>query len=196
MKNYKRTERIYNSMGLQLGKRRRGKKLSKVVRIPRPKATRPNEVWSMDFVFDVTSCGRRLKLLNVVDDFTKKCIAIVVSRSIRGTDIAELFDSIAVKPARLRCDNGPEFQSTAMITWAEKAGVEIEFIEPGKPIQNAYIESFNSRIRDECLNEHIFFTVEDARVKIAEWIEHYHSVRPHSSLGMQTPNEFAANYSA
>jgi putative transposase len=188
--NYKRTERIYQKMGLQLGKRKKGKKMAAVVRLPKPKAQAPHEVWSMDFVFDALICGKRLKLFNVVDDFTKKCVTLLVSRSIRGSDIVEHFQTLPIRPKRIRCDNGPEFQSNALLHWADQEGVEIEFIAPGKPIQNAYIESFNSRIRDECLNEHVFIDVEDARNKIAEWVEEYHSLRPHSSLGMMTPNEF------
>lgn len=189
--NYKKTERLYRELGLQLGKRKRGKKMASVIRIPRPKATAPNEVWSIDFLFDALICGRRLKIMPVVDDFTKQCVTILVSRSITGKDIVDHFNTLSIKPKRIRCDNGPEFQSNALLHWADPAGIEIEFIDPGKPIQNAYIESFNGRLRDECLNDNVFLNVDDAKKKISDWIEEYHSIRPHSSLGMKTPNEFA-----
>ncbi len=166
--------------------------MASVVRIPRPQATRPNEVWSMDFIFDRTSCGRQLKILCVVDDFTKKCVTALIARSIRGEDLVRHFSALVALPKRLRSDNGPEFQSQAMLVWSSNFGVEQEFIQPGKPTQNAYIESFNGRIRDECLNQHEFFDVEDAMNKIDSWIEEYNSIRPHSSLGMMSPNEFAS----
>lgn len=189
--NPKRTGRIYRKMRLQLGNRKH-KKMANVVRIQRPKATGPNEVWSMDFVFDVLLSGRRIKIWPVVDDFTKRCVSIVVARGITGQDLVEHFEKMPSLPKRIRSDNGPEFQSRALLDWigSKNGTIEHEFIQPGKPIQNAYIESFNGRLRDECLNENIFTDVEDARHKIEGWINEYHSVRPHSSLGMKTPEEF------
>lgn len=189
VRNEKKTRRIYGEMGLQLHKRKR-KKLASVVRVPRPKASKPNEVWSMDFVFDALDTGRRLKIFPVVDDFTKRCVTLLVERSISGEAIVDHFESLGERPKRLRCDNGPEFQSKALMKWADENGVEIEFIQPGKPQQNAFIESFNGRFRDECLNDNVFFDLNDARRKIRDWVDIYHAERPHSSLGMMTPNDF------
>lgn len=190
VKNEKKTARIYRKIGLQLKNRKR-KKMANVVRIPRPKASCPNEVWSMDFVFDVLLSGRRIKIWPVVDDFTKRCVALKVARGISGKDLVEEFEKLTVLPKRIRSDNGPEFQSRALLDWiGSKPGLEHEFIAPGKPIQNAYIESFNSRLRDECLNENVFVDLDDARAKIAAWVTEYHTIRPHSSLGMKTPEEF------
>lgn len=191
VKNHKKTGRIYRGNKLQLQNRKR-KKMANVVRIPGPKATAPNEVWSMDFVFDVLLSGRRIKIWPVVDDFAKRCVSLVVARSITGKDIVEQLDRLPVLPKRLRSDNGPEFQSRALLDWigSKNGAIEHEFIQPGKPIQNAYIESFNARFRDECLNENVFVDIEDARQKIEHWLNEYHSIRPHSSLGMKTPEEF------
>lgn len=191
VQNPKKTARIYRKIRLQLGNRKR-KKMSNVIRIPRPKASRPNEVWSMDFVFDVLLSRRRIKIWPVVDDYTKRCVSIVVARGITGQDLVDQFERMPVLPKRIRSDNGPEFQSRALLNWigSKNGAIEHEFIQPGKPIQNAYIESFNSRIRDECLNENVFVDIEDARQKIQAWLDEYHSVRPHSSLGMKTPEEF------
>lgn len=165
--------------------------MANVVGLPRPKALLPNEVWSMDFVFDVLLSGRRFKIWPVVDDFSKKCVLLVVARSISGKDLVEEFKKLPVLPKRLRSDNGPEFQSRTLLDWiGSKPGLEHEFIEPGKPVQNAFIESFNGRLRDECLNQNIFVDIDDARTKIMDWLIEYHTVRPHSSLGMMTPEEF------
>ena len=189
--NPKKTARLYRKNKLQLGKRTK-RKTANVVRIPRPKATRPNEVWSMDFVFDVLLSGRRIKIWPIVDDYTKRCVSVVIDRSITGKDLVDHFERLPQLPKRLRSDNGPEFQSRALLDWiGSKNGViEHEFIQPGKPMQNAYIESFNGRLRDECLNENVFTDLDDARQKIAAWLTEYHSIRPHSSLGMKTPEEF------
>jgi len=191
VQNPKRTARIYRKIRLQLSNRKR-KKMANVTRIPRPKANFPNEVWSMDFVFDVLLSGRRIKIWPIVDDYTKRCVSIVVSRGISGEDLVRHFDMMPTLPKRLRSDNGPEFQSRALLDWigSKNGTIEHEFIQPGKPMQNAYIESFNGRLWDECLNENVFVDIDDARAKIGAWLEEYHSVRPHSSLGMKTPEEF------
>ena len=196
VKNPKKTARIYRKNRLQLANRKR-KKMANVVRIPRPKASHPNEVWSMDFLFDVLLSGRRIKIWPVVDDFTKRCVSMVVARGITGQDLVEQFEKLPKLPKRIRSDNGPEFQSRALLDWigSKNGAIEHEFIQPGKPIQNAYIESFNSRIRDECLNENVFIDIEDARQKTENWLEEYHSFRPHSSLGMKTPEEFERSLS-
>lgn len=190
VKNHKRTERIYALLGLQL-KNRKKKKMGSVLRFPRPKASAPNEVWSMDFVSDRIESGRRFRTFNLVDDFTKESPGILVEHSISGGRITRFLDSLGSLPKRLRCDNGPEFQSKALLEWAYLRGVEVEFIDPGKPIQNAYIESFNGRFRDECLNDHAFMTIEHARSIIERWRKEYNEERPHSGIGMKTPKQFA-----
>jgi len=146
----------------------------------------------MDFVFDVLLSGRRIKIWPIVDDYSKRCVSVVIDRSITGKDLVEHFERLPKLPRRLRSDNGPEFQSRVLLDWiGSKNGlIEHEFIQPGKPMQNAYIESFNGRLRDECLNENVFTDLDDARRKIGAWLEEYHSIRPHSSLGMKTPEEF------
>ena len=191
VRNHKRTGRIYRKHNLQLNKRKR-KKMAAIVRIPRPRATSPNEVWSMDFVFDVLLSGRRIKVWPVVDDFTKRCVSIVVARGITGQDLVSHLERLPALPKRIRSDNGPEFQSRALLDWigSKNGAIEHEFIAPGKPIQNAFIESFNSRLRDECLNENVFIDLGDARKKIQQWVEEYNSIRPHSSLGMKSPDQF------
>ena len=193
VKNRKRTARIYAQEGLQVRRRRR-KKLARVPRVERPKASRPNEVWSIDFVFDWLLTKRKLKCLTIVDDFTKESIGILVAHSISGIEVARFLDDLPAKPARIRSDNGPEFASTAFLAWIEDTKIDHEFITPGKPNENAFIESFNSRFRDECLNEHVFRDLEDAKRKIEEWRIEYNENHPHSSLGMKSPKEFAESW--
>lgn len=192
--NHKRTERIYREMGMQVRRRKR-KRIGRVPRIVRAAPSRPNEVWSMDFVHDWVMTGRKLKCLTIVDDFTKECLGILVDHAIGGRAVGDFLGSLGKLPDRIRTDNGPEFQSNALRAWMETAGVEHEFITPGKPNENAFIESFNSRFRDECLNEHVFRSLEDARRKIEAWrTEDYNELHPHSSLGMISPNEFARSW--
>ena len=193
VKNVKRTHRIYAQEKLQV-RRRRKKKLTRMPRVERPKASRPNEVWSIDFVFDWLMTKRKLKCLTIVDDFTKESVGILVEHSISGDALARYFDQLPVRPSRIRSDNGPEFGSNAFLDWIEKTKVEHEFITPGKPNENAYIESFNSRFRDECLNEHVFRDLNDARRKVEEWRKTYNEIHPHSSLGMKSPKVFAESY--
>lgn len=188
--NPKRTTRIYKSVGLQLKKRAR-KKLSRVPRIARPRAARPNDVWSIDFVFDWLMTRRKLKCLTVIDDFTKEAVGIFAAQSISGAEVARCLANVGRKPGRIRSDNGPEFLSMAFVNWMHDAGIEHEPITPGKPNENAYIESFNSRFRDECLNEHVFRDLSDAKRKIEDWRKEYNEHHPHSSLGMKTPSAFA-----
>jgi putative transposase len=192
--NHKRTAGIYREMGLQVRKRKR-KKFARLPKVVRPKPIKPNEVWSMDFVHDWLFTNRKLKCLTVVDDFTKKCVGILVGHSISGEAVGEFLGGLGAHPERIRSDNGPEFQSNALRAWVETVGLEHEFITPGKPNENAFIESFNSRFRDECLNEHVFRNLEDARRKIEAWRqEDYNELHPHSSLGMKSPNEFAKEW--
>jgi putative transposase len=151
----------------------------------------------MDFVHDGLADGRRIRCLNVVDDCTKESIVIEVDTSISGERVARVLDRIAglrPLPRMIRVDHGPEFTSLALDAWAHARGVKLAFIQPGKPTQNAYIESFNGRFRDECLNDHWFSTLHEARVLIEAWRKDYNSIRPHSSLGNNTPAEFAAKH--
>lgn len=188
MVNHKKTERIYRDMKLPL-KHRRRKKQGIVVRFPRPPAKHPNKVWSMDFVHDALETGHRLRTLTIVDDFSKKSPGLLVDRSISGIRVTRFLDTLPVLPKRIRCDNGPEFTSRVFLEWANKKGIEIEFIAPGKPVQNCYIESFNSRFRDACLNEHVFLKLKDAQDKIKAWWL-YNQERPHTSLNFKSPNQF------
>lgn len=189
VKNYKKTERIYNLLGLQLKNRKRKKK-SNVIRMPLPKATKENQIWSMDFIHDRLESGRKLKILNVVDDYTKICVGQVVSDSITGEGLVHFFSNLKKLPFYLRCDNGPEFWANSFQRWAN-GKLNFDFIDPGRPTQNAYIESFNGKFRDECLNEMLFYSIEHADQIISKWRKEYNEHRPHSSLGMKTPKEFA-----
>lgn len=192
-KSKSKSERIYKKLRLQIKTRRR-QKLPKVVRVPFEKASRPNEIWSFDFIHDYFETNRRLKCLTIVDDCSKRSPGLLPAYSITSKDLTEFFDSLPNLPVKLRCDNGPEMSSREFMDWAMRRNIEIEFIEPGKPIQNAFIESFNSRFRHECLNGELFFDLEDARKKIEHWRRIYNEKRPHSSLGMKTPEEFEEEF--
>lgn len=194
--NHKRVYRLYNEAGLTVKKRKRRKGIA-VERQALGLPEGPDQVWSMDFVMDALCYGRRLKILTVVDDYTKEALDLVVSHSISGDHVASALDAIAQfrgYPAAIRTDQGPEFTSKALDRWAYENGVELRLIQPGKPTQNAYIESFNGKFRDECLNEHWFRDLPHARQVIANWRTDYNENRPHSSLGYDTPSEFAAAY--
>jgi len=190
--NHKRTERIYRQEGLALRRKRRRRRIS-FLRMEMPAATRPHEVWSMDFLSDACAGGRRLRILTIVDDFTRLSPGILVGTSISGRRVAAFIDRLALfhgYPQRLRVDNGPEFTSAFFHQWAAEKGIQLEHIRPGKPSDNAFIESFNGKLRDECLNEHWFAHVRDAQEKIESWRQLYNEVRPHSSLNDRTPYEF------
>jgi putative transposase len=195
VKNHKRTDRVYYKV-LKLSLRRRPrKKFKSAPRIPLPAATAANQCWSMDFVHDALYNCRKIKSLNILDDYTRECLAIETDRSIGGVRVVRVLErlkDIRGLPAAIRMDNGPEFTSKAVDEWAFKNGVHLDFIDPGKPAQNAYIESFNGKFRDECLNEHWFISLEEAREIIEEWRNDYNNFRPHSSLDDLTPLEFAA----
>jgi putative transposase len=155
----------------------------------------PNVQWSLDFVSDSLANGRQIRMLTVVDTFTRESLAIEVDTSLPGTRVAAVLERLATArgvPREIVLDNGPELTSAAMDRWASGRGVQLRFIEPGKPVQNAYIESFNGRLRDECLNEYWFTTLAEARGIIAEWRDDYNHARPHSALGYQAPVVFAA----
>lgn len=192
MINHKRTERIYRQEGLILRIRRR-KKMSSLLRTEMPKPKNPNHIWSMDFMRDNLADGRTIKVLSVVDEYTRKCFRIEVDTSINGMRVARALSEIGQiegLPEIIINDNGPEFISNALDNWAYQRGVKLTFIRPGKPVENAYIESFNGRFRDECLNENWFLTLEHARGIIEKWRIDYNNARPHSSLGYLTPEEF------
>jgi putative transposase len=187
--NHKRSERIYQNLGLQIKNRRR-KKRGAVARKPVLPATRSGEVLAIDFMFDHIETGRRLKILTIVDEFGKSSPSILVDHSIRGIDVAHFLDTVLPSyPKVIRVDQGTEFTSNAFMDWAYKKKIELQFTSVGKP--NQLIEAFNSRCRDEVLNDHVFFSLEDAREKIDQWHWNYNNFNPHSSLGMKTPAEFA-----
>ena len=191
--NHKRVDRLYAEARLQV-KRRRRKKVPVQDRQPLLRPRHRNEVWSADFVFDRTAEGRVLKCLTIVDDATTEAVAIVPARALGGLPVTRVFDQLAASrglPQVLRTDNGPEFCGRAMLTWAHERGLTLRLIEPGKPNQNAYIESFNGRFRDECLNEHWFTSVAHARAVIEEWRREYNEERPKRGLGGLTPAAYA-----
>ena len=190
--NHKRTERIYREEGLALAIRRRKKRAS-VMRIELDKPTRPNEQWAMDFVSDGLANGRRIRVLTIIDVYTREALKIVVDTSIGGPRVTRELDGLHYQrglPATIVTDNGPEFVSNALDEWAFNRGVKIHFITPGKPIENAFIESFNGRLREECLNVNWFMSINSARRTIEEWRVDYNTERPHSSLSDLTPEEF------
>lgn len=190
--NHKRTERIYREEGLSLRRRSRKKRLLPI-RVQMPPATRPNEVWSMDFLCDACADGRRFKILTIVDDFTKISPGILAHPSIPARKVTRFLDQIGLMhgfPQRIRVDNGPEFTSAVFHHGAASRNIIIEHIPPGKPSDNAYIESFNGKFRDECLNEHWFMSIRHAIEKIENARRIYNEERPHSSLNDLTPYEF------
>lgn len=191
--NHKRVDRLYAEAGLQVRRRKR-KKIPVADRHPLERPHAANQVWSMDFVFDRTAEGRVIKNLTIVDDATHEAVAIVAERALGGNQLARLLDQLAKTrglPKAIRTDNGKEFCSRAMLSWAHARGVQLFLIEPGKPNQNAYIESFNGRFRDECLNEHWFTSLHHARVVIDAWRREYNEERPKKSLGGLTPAAYA-----
>jgi putative transposase len=160
----------------------------------KPAARQPNERWSMDFVSDCVNTGKVIRMLTIVDDCTRECPAIEVDTSLGGLRVRRVLDRIARErglPEAIVVDNGPEFRGRALAAWSEERGVRLEFIQPGKPVQNAYIESFNGRLRDECLNANWFTSLSDARRKIETWRQDYNEQRPHSSLNYLPPADFA-----
>ena len=194
--NRKRTYRVYHAAGLMVRRRKR-KRIVGVERLEKVLVAEPNSSWSMDFVSDGFVDGRRLRCLNIVDDFTKECLAIEVDSSLPGrrvVDVLERLEESRGLPKAVTVDNGPEFISKALDEWAYRKQLQLRFIEPGKPQQNAYIESFNGKFRDECLNEHWFLSMRHAREIIDAWRQEYNDERPHSSLGYLTPNRFAEGF--
>ena len=191
--NHKRVERLYALSGLQVRRRKR-KKVPTCDRQPLLRPLKANEVWSMDFVFDRTADGRVIKCLTVVDDATHEAVAVVPERAIGGEMLTRILDRLGFErglPRMIRTDNGKEFCGRAMLNWAHQRGVQLRQIQPGKPNQNAYIESFNGRLRDECLNEHWFVSLGHAKTIIETWRQEYNHERPKKALGGLTPAAYA-----
>ena len=191
--NHKRVYRLYCEEGLHLRSKRPRRHVSAAHREPRAGASRPNESWSMDFVSDALFDGRRLRALTVVDNYTRECLAILVGKGITGQQVADVLSRISLTralPATIFCDNGPEFISKNLDKWAYEREISLNFSRPGKPTDNAIIESFNGSFRDECLNTNWFMSLEDAQRKIEAGRMHYNESRPHMSLGYRTPQEF------
>ena len=193
--NDKRVYRLYRAEGLAVRRRKR-KRLAAGRRVMPRVPRHPNERWSMDFMSDTFASGRTFRTLNIVDDCTRECLAIAVDTSLTGARVARVLDELAATrglPDVIVVDNGAEFTSQALDAWAYSRGVQLHFIRPGKPVDNAFIESFNGKFRDECLNEHWFRGLTDARETIETWRLDYNDVRPHSALGNRTPTEFATS---
>ncbi len=194
--NPKRTERVYAEEGLSLRIRKR-KKRAAAVRIELPKADKPDQRWSMDFMLDQLADSRRFRVLTLVDAFTRECLALEVDTSIGGKRVVRVLDKISFLrglPEVITVDNGPEFAGKALDEWAYRKNVKLDFIRPGKPVENAFIESFNGKFRDECLNDNWFLSLEDARRIVEEWRLDYNRHRPHSSLDNMTPWEFREKF--
>ena len=191
--NWKKLYRIYREEKLTV-RRRGGRKRALGTRAPMAIPQGPNQRWSLDFVSDALSCGRRFRVLCVIDDFSRECLATVVDTSLSGLRVARELDRIAAirgYPCMVVSDNGTELTANAILRWQEERRVEWHYIAPGKPTQNAFVESFNGRFRDECLNDPLFSTLSEARSAITSWQEDYNIHRPHSALGNMPPAEFA-----
>src|SRR4051812_17407570 len=190
--NHKRIERLYREEGLAVRRRTR----KRVARDGRGRAalpTRPNQQWGIDFVSDTLTWGRRIRLFTVVDVFTREALAIEVDTSLPGGRVVRVLERLAMErgvPDEIILDNGPELAGKAVDQWAYERGVRLRFIEPGKPVQNAFVESFQGRLRDECLDRHWFVSLRDARHIVEAWRQDDHRARPHSALGYRPPEEF------
>jgi len=190
--NHKRVHRIYREAGLGI----RRKKRKHCVRVGHPLRawTAANQEWALDFVHDAVDCGRAIRMLSVVDAYTRECLALEVDTSFASPRVTRVLDAIVAErgqPLAIRCDNGPELTSRHFLAWCVDRQIELVHIQPGKPTQNAHVESFHGRLREECLNVSWFQNLFDARRKITAWRKEYNEERPHSSLGYRTPQEFA-----
>ena len=192
--NHKRVYRLYQEEGLAM-RRRKGKRFRAEARVGLVLPTRANQMWTMDFTRDSLASGRKFRTLNLMDGYTREALGIEVDTSLPGLRVVQVLERVAQErglPETIQVDNGAEFISRVMDQWAYANGVSLHFIDPGKPVQNAFIESFNGKFRDECLNQSWYTSLEDARRIIEAWREDYNGVRPHSSLGYLTPEEYAA----
>ena len=192
--NHKRVYRLYRLEGLGMRPKRHRRHVAGCRRMERIDATQPNECWSMDFMSDELYNGQRIRLLTLVDNFTRESLAIEVNCHLGGQVVAEKLSLVAQersKPKKIRVDNGPEFTSKKLDQWAYLNEVELDFSRPGKPTDNAFIEAFNGRLREECLNQNWFLSLEDAREKVEAWRQEYNRNRPHGALDNLAPEEFA-----
>jgi putative transposase len=193
--NHKRVYRLYREEGLSMRARRPRRHVTAAHRVTRLPAGAANDCWSMDFVSDALFDGRRIRALTLVDNFTRESLAIEVGHGLRGEHVVAVLDQVAAArgvPRTIRADNGPEFVSKRLDQWAYAHHVTLDFSRPGKPTDNAYVESFNGRFREECLNTCWFLSLDDAQEKIEAWRRHYNESRPHTALGYLSPSEFAA----
>ncbi len=196
--NAKRIYRLYTEEGLMVRTKHRTKAAGRS-RVPQPGATVPNQRWSMDFMSDRVADGRWFRILTVVDQFTRECLCLLADQSLTGEKVAQALEPVVAQrgaPRSITVDNGSEFASRIMDAWAYRQGIQLDFIRPGKPVENGFIESFNGRLRDECLNVEVFFTLEDVREKLARWRTDFNLLRPHSALQDQAPASFAGDWSA
>jgi len=190
--NHKRIYRVYREAGLTV--RRRKRKRLRRAGFVRPAVTGANQEWAVDFVHDAAESGRKFRVLSVLDVYTRECLVLEVDTSFASRRVTRELEKVIAErglPVAIRCDNGPEFTSRHFLAWALERKIELVHIEPGKPVQNAFIESFHGRLREECLNASWFQNLWDARRKVAAWRKEYNEERPHSSLGYLTPSEFA-----
>ena len=193
--NYKRVERLYRLEGLAV--RRRHRKRVAVPRVPRPAAAGPNDIWGIDFVSDQLATGRRFRCFTIVDHAGHESPAITVAHSLPSVAVIAALDAVIAargQPVRLSLDNGSEFRSRAFDAWAADRGIELCFIQPGKPVQNAFIESFNGKLRDECLNQHWFLSLRDAQFHVERWRREYNTDRPHQQCFPLTPTEYTLTF--
>jgi putative transposase len=191
--NHKRIERIYREEGLKVRRKKRKRVARADIRRVVVTPSGPNQRWSIDFMHDYTASRRTLKVLTMVDDYSKRCPHLETAYSIDGRHVVRVLEALARRqplPREIVLDHGPEFAGLALDQWAHRRGVHLRFIRPGKPIDNCFIESFNGRFRDECLNQYWFLNLEDAKRKIEDWRIDYNRNRPHSALGQLSPEEF------
>lgn len=194
--NYKRVYRLWRVEGLSLKKRFKKKKMA-VIKGEMKRAAYPNHVWTYDFIDDVTEKGNQIRILNVVDEFSREYLAVRVGRSITSQEVIEVLDYLSLKRGMaeyIRSDNGPEFIAKAVKAWLDKNGARSIYINPGSPWENSYIESFHGKLRDECLNQEIFSSIEQAGIVLENWRQEYNNYRPHSSLGGLSPLEYLLRY--
>ena len=197
MVNHKRIYRLYREEGLAV-RRRKSRRLRAAARVPLALPERANQMWTMDFTRDTLASGRKFRTLNLMDGYTREALRIEIDTSLPGVRVVQVLEKVAQErglPETIQVDNGPEFISRVVDQWAYANGVALHFIAPGKPVQNAFIESFNGKFRDECLNQSWHTSLEDARRSIEAWRQDYNTVRPHSSLGYLTPEEYATGVS-
>lgn len=193
--NHKRTERLYDLLGLALKRKKKKRRYKAELRVPLNSPCRKSEVWSMDFISDSLASGKKMRGLNIIDMFTRECVAIEIGQNLTGFIVVQVLERVTMmegKPAVITVDNGPEFICMALDKWAYANGVKLQFSRPGKPTDNCYIESFNGKFRDECLEANWFLDIDHAKRIAEQWRHEYNEERPHSSLDQLTPREFAA----